>query len=222
MPGRSWRGVVEAVSKGEFFVERVSRERCCDILRYHYLGAKGFRSGYNYGLFRGQALLAELVGVCIFTIFPVPELAVGLFGLPRNQQDGLWELSRLCVHPDIQETEHNITSWFVARSVKRLRNETTVRAILAYADSEYHAGIVYRALNFGYYGLTDPKPDFWFDLDGGGRRKHNRGPTKGARGIWEPRTRKHRYLMVYDKTLTPRWEQVCTNEGRTGLFAAGE
>ena len=177
------------MAKEEFHLARVTRERAADVLRWHYLGSKNFRSGYNYGLLKGNPLLSELVGICIFTNFPVPELVVGLFGLERTEQDGMFELSRLALRPDVQGKEYNLASWFVARAIKRLRSETVVRAILAYADSQYHEGIVYRALNFGYYGLSEPKSDFWFS-----------GETKRR-----PRSRKHRYLMVFDESLNVKW-----------------
>lgn len=151
-------------------------------------------------------LLGELLGTCIFTGFPVPELVQGLFCLDRDEQSGMFELSRLCVHPSVQGHEHNITSWFVARCIKRLRQETDVKAILAYADSEYHEGTIYKALNFKYYGLTDPKSDFWFRYHGV-YAKHSRGKTRDAVGEWRERSRKHRYLMVFDESLTVLWNK---------------
>ena len=42
-------------------------------------------------------ILGGCLAVCIFTGNPVPEIAKGVFGLEReNQQEGLFELSRLC------------------------------------------------------------------------------------------------------------------------------
>ena len=43
------------------------------LLDYHYLAKQSvtFKSGFNVGLFCGD----EVVGACIFTGFPVPELA---------------------------------------------------------------------------------------------------------------------------------------------------
>ena len=61
--------------------------------------------------------------------------------LERNQQEGLFELSRLCVDPELQKEEYNITSWFVSRCIKRFRKDANVRAILSYADSAHHTGI---------------------------------------------------------------------------------
>ena len=48
--------------------------------------------------------------------------------------------------------------------------------------------------DFKYYGLTDKKTDF-YTADG---RVNPRGATKDIRGIWLPRTRKHRYAYVLD------------------------
>jgi hypothetical protein len=142
-------------------------------------------------------------GVCIFTGLPVPEIAKGAFGLERNEQQGLFELSRLCIHPDTQSREYNITSWFVSRAIRQLRKDTEVKAIISYADSDYHTGTIYRACNFKYAGLTDPKKDFYF-ADG---TKHSRGRVKGAEGEWKDRSRKHRYVMVFDKSLKLLWDK---------------
>ena len=120
------------------------------------------------------------LGVCIFTGFPVPELGVGAFGLSRDDQEGLFELSRLCIRPDIQKEEYNITSWFVSKCIRRFRNDANVRAILIYADSDRHSGTIYRACNFDYFGLTDKKKDFYY-ADG---TKHSRGSVKGKEGEW--------------------------------------
>ena len=142
-------------------------------------------------------------GVCIFTGLPVPEVAQGAFGLERNEQEGLFELSRLCIHPDTQQEEYNITSWFVSRAIKQLRKDTKVRAIISYADSDFHGGTIYRACNFRYCGLTRARKDFYF-ADG---TKHSRGKMKGAEGEWRYRSRKHRYVMVFDKSLDLLWTE---------------
>jgi len=198
--------------KSDFYIDRVGKEEIKDLLyTHHYLKdeSKDFKSGFNYGLFRSSVSdilrVGECLGACIFTGLPVPEIAVGAFGLQRNQQEGIYELSRLCIHPDLQKEEHNITSWFVSRCIRRFKKDATVRAILSYADSNHHTGVIYRACNFQYYGLTNPKKDFYY-ADG---TKHSRGPTKGIEGEWRERSRKHRYLMIFDKELKKRltWEE---------------
>lgn len=192
--------------KSDFFIKKIPKDDARGILlEFHYLKdlSKGFKSGINYGLYTSDGI----VGVIIYTGFPVPELVQGLFGLSRDDQDGFFELSRLCIVPSIQASEHNIASWFVSKTIKLLRKETKVRAILSYADADYHDGTVYRACNFGYYGLSDSKKDFWIKQPDGTFVKHSRGAIKNLDGEWRNRSQKHRYLLVYDKTLTVLWRK---------------
>jgi hypothetical protein len=197
--------------KEDFYIEKIAKGEAEDLLlTYHYLKdySKGYKSGYNYGLFRKNDFsplsIGGVLGVCIFTGLPVPEVAKGAFGLERNEQQGLFELSRLCIEPKVQSEEYNITSWFVSRCIRKFRKETEVKAIISYADSDFHSGVIYRALNFKYCGLTDPKKDFYYE-DG---TKHSRGKIKGEKGEWRERSRKHRYVMVFDKNLELKWPVV--------------
>ena len=194
--------------KSDFYVDRITKKQADElILKYHYLKdiSKGYKSGKNFGLFKKNDFsplnIGPLLGTVIFTNLPVPEIVKGAFGLERNQQQGLFELSRLCIHPDTQKEEYNITSWFVSRAIKQLRKDTEVRAIISYADSDFHSGTIYRACNFQYCGLTDAKKDFYF-ADG---TKHSRGKVKGIEGEWKERSRKHRYVMIFDKSLNLLW-----------------
>ena len=196
--------------KSDYTIDRVTKSEAAELLlRFHYLKdiSKGFKSGYNYGLYKHNDFcplnIGGIRGVCIFTGLPVPEIAQGAFGLERNEQKGFFELSRLCIHPDTQQDEYNITSWFVAKAIKSLRKETRVKAIISYADSDRHAGTIYRACNFRYCGLTEPKKDFYF-ADG---TKHSRGKIKGAEGEWKDRSQKHRYVMMFDKDLELLWNR---------------
>lgn len=191
--------------KSDYQIDAIDKNDCVALLRdHHYLSkiSKGFKSKFNYGLVHGD----QVVGVCIFTGFPVPELSVGMLGIDRDDQDGLFELSRLVLDPDHQAQEHNLASWFVARCIRQLRKETNVRVILSYADDDFHQGTVYHALGFDYYGMTAAKKDFWVRMPDGSFTKQSRGKTKGVDGEWRPRSRKHRFVKVYDNTLTVKWE----------------
>ena len=192
------------MSKLEFSIKIIEKKECKDILKkYHYLSniQKGFKSGVNYGLIKN----GEVVGVCIYTGFPVPEIVVGCFGLCREDQKGFFELSRLCLSPEVQKKEHNIGSWFVAKTIRHLRKNNTVRSILSYADNDFHKGIIYKALGFKYYGLSCKRKDFWIEQTDGSFIKHSRGKTKGIKGEWRDRSQKHRFLLTYDKLLTVKW-----------------
>jgi hypothetical protein len=203
--------------KSDFYIDRVGKEEIKELLyTHHYLKdeSKDFKSGFNYGLFKRSEWecplrIGNCLGACIFTGLPVPEIAVGAFGLERNQQEGIYELSRLCIHPDVQKEEHNITSWFVSRCIKRFKKDARVSCILSYADANHHLGTIYRACNFSYFGLTDKKSDFWIKQPDDSFIKHSRGSTKGVEGEWRERSRKHRYLMIFDKELKKRltWKE---------------
>ena len=151
-------------------------------------------------------VLLILVGVLPFAfLLEIPLFLKSLeepFGLERNQQEGLFELSRLCVDPELQKKSIILLLGSLVAVSRGLVRDANVRAILSYADSAHHSGIIYRACNFTYYGLTDSKKDFYYS-DG---TKHSRGSVKGADGEWRDRTRKHRYLMVFDKKLEVLWE----------------
>lgn len=202
--------------KKEYSLELISKIEAEPLLdKYHYLSgiSKGFKSGYNIGLKHKS----KLVGVCIFTALPVPQIMVGAFGLNRNDQKGFWELSRLVLEPTHQSNEHNLASWFVSRCIKKIRKNEVVRAILSYADNDYHSGTVYAACNFRYYGLTALKKDFWIKQSNGTFRKHSRGPVKNLLGEWRPRSQKHRFLMIFDKTLNCLWtKEKWSNTAKLG------
>ena len=121
----------------------------------------------------------------------------------------------MCIHPDIQKNEYNITSWFVARSIRMFRKDANIKAILSYADSAHHEGTIYRATNFKYYGLSDAKTDFWIKQPNGSFIKHSRGSMRGLEGEWRPRSRKHRFLQIYDKSLKKsiRWKETRMDVG---------
>jgi len=183
-------------------VKKITKKEAESLLHpYHYLTqeSRGFRTGYNYGAFIDDLLQA----VCIFHNPSVPELVKGCFGLTRTDQRGILELGRLVKHPSANG--RLILSQFVAMAMKEVRKELDVRAILSYADSRYHAGYIYQSLNFMYYGLTNLKSDWWFEQEDGTFIKHTRGKVKGSKGEWRPRSRKHRYLLVFDKTLKTKW-----------------
>jgi len=139
--------------KDEYFIDKVKKCEVKDLLNtFHYLKdeSKDFKvSPYSYDLYRNSVTDVLHVGGClgcvIFAGLPVPEIAVGAFGLQRNEQEGLYELSRLCVHPDVQKEEYNIT----------------------------------------------------------------RGSVKGVEGEWRDCSRKHRYMMVFDKDLQKKltWKE---------------
>ena len=148
-------------------VEPINKGLADDFLqRHHYLAQQGngFLGKVQYGLFTSED---KFVGCIVFAGISVIETLIGAFeGFDRfSDQSGFWELTRLAM--DDENKKPNLTSWFVAKAIRRLRHEYNVRALISYADSKYHNGFIYQATSFKYYGLTAPKTDFYEDIGGG-------------------------------------------------------
>lgn len=167
------------------------------IESFHYLGDKGFRASKVYGLYNRHT--DALVGVAVYHGVSVPETVVGAFGLARDEQEGIWELGRLVLLPEYNGG--NYGSFLVGNSLKLLRREEYVRAVISYATSDRHVGYVYQATNWTYCGLTAKRKDFWVN-----GKIQERGKTKGVDGIWVGRPQRHRYIMVYDDSLELLWD----------------
>lgn len=165
---------------------------------------------YNYGLFDADQ---KLLGVITFSGISVIETIIGAFenknGEPftrESNQKGFFELSRLAMVDDGRKVR-NLTSWFVSKAIKLLRKSEDVRAIISYADSKYHHGYIYQATNWKYYGLSPQKSDFFYKDENGVERQLWRGTSSDKDGEWRPRSRKHRYLLLYDKSLIVKWKE---------------
>jgi len=178
-------------------IEPISYNHAYELVNaFHYLGAKRFIGQHCFGLING----IQVIGAVVYSPLSVPNSAMSAFGLPRGNYPDLLEMSRLVLEPNLNGK--NYGSMLVGRSL-RLLKQRKIRAVISYADSSRHIGAIYQACNFGYYGLTTQKSDFYLS-DG---RKLSRGSTKGLEGSWEPRSQKHRYLYLIDRNLKALWEQ---------------
>ena len=78
-------------------------------------------------------------------------IGVAIYGQPmsRHHKDVI-ELRRLCL---IDDTPRNTESWFIARTLKWLRANTTYSSVISFADPNHgHSGTIYKASNFQYNG----------------------------------------------------------------------
>lgn len=164
------------------------------VSNYHYLGSKRFIGQYCYGIIQDY----QIVGAIIYSPLSVPNSALSAFGLPRGNYPDLLEMSRLVLEPSLNGK--NIGPSFIAYSLRELKKKK-IRAVISYADSDRHVGAIYQAANFSYHGLSPQKNDFI--LSNG--KKLSRGKSKGLNGVWIPRSRKHRYVYLIDKSLTIIW-----------------
>ena len=183
--------------KDIFLIMKISKTLAYDFVKqYHYLHEAKFFACYCFGLW----LDGELVGVATFSNPQGNSALKGWFGLP-NSDTTVLELSRLCLHPELNNT--NASSYLLGNSIKRLK-KYGIRAVITLADSTRHVGSIYQICNFKYYGMTDYKCDFYRYPDG---KKNVRGTTSDKRGVWVERSRKHRYAYIIDKSLTVLYQE---------------
>lgn len=180
-------------AKEIFTIKEIAKNEAYDFVKqYHYLKDAKFFCVYAYGLFCEE----ELVGCATYSNPQGISALKGWFGV-NNQDQSILELSRLCMLPNLNGT--NATSYLLGNSMKRLK-EHNIKAVITLADSNRHIGSIYQVCNFKYYGLTDAKTDF-YTLKDGKLSANPRGATKELHGVWLPRTRKHRYCYILDKSL---------------------
>ena len=155
---------------------------------------------HAYGLFDE----GDLIGVVTYGTPPSATLRRGIAG-DEHIKDVL-ELNRLC----LKYNRKNEASMLVGRSLKFLPDG---KFIVSFADtSQGHEGIVYRASNFKYYGLSAKRTDWSLKskphLHGQTVADEFRGRENRAALMREkygddfylkPRPRKHRYIYVTGK-----------------------
>jgi len=120
------------------------------LKRWHYSDYVNIQAKHTFCLFReGNFGIPEMVGVCIYTRPAGPSAGQSYY---PEAPDKVLELRRLCL---IDETPKNAESFFVSRTIKWLKGNTDWEFILSYADMEQgHSGVIYRASNFEYLGVT--------------------------------------------------------------------
>lgn len=120
------------------------------LKRWHYSDYVNIQAKHTFCLFReGNFGIPEMVGVCIYTRPAGPTAGQSYY---PEAPDKVLELRRLCL---IDATPKNAESFFVSRTIKWLKCNTDWEFILSYADMEQgHSGVIYRASNFEYLGVT--------------------------------------------------------------------
>ena len=158
--------------------------------RWHYFGDKGYLATHSFGIYFDVRLLGAIS-------YGIPNAGriKGLYDY-KTQGDYM-ELTRLALSDDLPP---NSESRVIAVSLRLLKRANPhLRGIITYADTAYkHTGIIYRASNFQYWGLTAPKTDLFVDGKPVGKLKGVKYSELG--GEWKPRSRKHLYVKLFRAT----------------------
>lgn len=90
------------------------------------------------------------------------------------------ELRRLCC---IDDTLKNTESFFIARCLKWLRDNTEIDIVVSYADEDQgHQGTIYKASNFAYLGFKPGGRIIAFE----GKQYHDKAIRAKHKGILKP------------------------------------
>ncbi len=113
------------------------------------------------------------------------------------------------------ELPRNSESKVIAIVLRALKQHTTVKFLVSYADpSQRHVGTIYQATNWLYTGLSEPMP--LYDLgDGIARQSRSLAHNFGTHSVKHlmgsgidvnliPQSSKHRYVYFLDSSWRPR------------------
>ena len=152
-----------------------------------------------------------LTGVCLFSMVAGNPKAAQVLNGFSDWRDYL-ELHRVVL---LDEAPKNSESQFIGWCLRWLRKNTTVKAIVSFADPTHgHVGIIYRASNWLYLGKQKQDRDRMF-LDGvelHPKQFYNRFGTSSLRQLREmkvgeittkPREPKHKYVFLLRPELRP-------------------
>lgn len=105
------------------------------------------------------------------------------------------ELRRLVI---IERTVPHVTSWFLAATLRYLKNHTFVSGVITYADPNAgHTGTIYKACNFKYLGKElNPNPTL-YKL--GKKKIHKRQMYQKKNGKYDPSAKLYQKLLKIGK-----------------------
>lgn len=115
------------------------------IETWHYSkSVNGLRWSHVFGLYHQ----GHLIGAMIYG-------ALGMANTWKKygqSESEVIELRRLCC---IDKTPRNTESYFIGKTLRWLKKNTSYKIVVSYADSFHnHVGTIYKASNFEYKGMT--------------------------------------------------------------------
>ena len=97
-----------------------------------------------------------------------------------DSPDKVIELRRLCC---VDKTPKNTESFFIGKSLRWLKSNTSIEVVVSYADAEYgHTGTIYKASNFTYLGFKKGAKVILYD----GKKYHDKAIRTKYKGELKP------------------------------------
>lgn len=143
------------------------------IIKNHYSGSiNGCSADYCFCLMDGE----KMIGAAFFGALAM----VNQWKPYGEKKEDVIELRRLCC---IDETPKNTESFFIGKMLRWMRKNTGFKAVVSYADQEHgHSGIIYKASNFEYRGMSCGAPV----IDFNGKTYHDKAVRTKYNGELKP------------------------------------
>lgn len=161
-----------------YTVKLVERSEVRDFIELHHYShnVNGLKSDYCFAMYEGQ----EIIGAMMYGTMAMANQWKKYALSESSREKDVLELRRLVL---IDDTERNAESFFIAKTLKWLRMNTTVEIIVSYADPNYgHEGVVYKASNFTHVGMTSPGKVIVFN----GKKYHDKAIRAKYKGKLKP------------------------------------
>lgn len=158
----------------DFSVVHCERSEVKDFIeKWHYSKSiNGLMSDYCFKLMDGN----RMIGAMIYGRFAM----ANVWKKYSNSPEEVIELRRLCC---IDDTPKNTESYFIGNTLRWLKNNTTIKTVISYADPEYgHEGIIYRASNFKDIGKTSAGKVIMYN----GKKYHDKAVRTKYKGELKP------------------------------------
>ena len=129
-----------------YVVKCADRKQIKDFIEKHHYSKSinGLKTSFCFGLYDDDVL----IGACLFG-----QLSTTSWKKYSDKETDIVELRRLVL---IDETPRNTESWFIAKCIKYIKQNSEFATIVSYADPYYnHTGYIYQASNFIYIGTTN-------------------------------------------------------------------
>ena len=144
------------------------------IEKYHYShNINGVMSDYCFKICDKDG---EIVGAMIFG-------KLAMANQYKKYTDNVNEIIELRRLVCIDHTPRNTESWFIGNALRWLKKNTDLKIIISYAHSTHgHTGIIYKASNFSYLGMTAKGKMINYN----GKHYHDKTIRTKSKGVLKP------------------------------------
>jgi hypothetical protein len=172
------------LNKNEWEVKEVGMDVAMNLVKkYHYARSATKTGVYRHGLFK------KGFDKCLGVAWWLPPTKAAAKATWEGDFRKVLSLTRLVIHPQVPS---NACSFLLGRSIRMIDSKKW-KCLVTYADTyQNHTGIIYKASNWQYLGLTKPSP-VWVDSNG-----KMMGKKRGAKNLTSSQMERNGFKKIGD------------------------